>query len=131
VSNAEVYNAAICDSHIIIAWRDRRDQPALISSIYAQIMPVDEIGVFTPGDVNYDYNLTLADVIAIVNYIFKGKDYTPEGSPLVCDVNGDCRVSLVDVIYLVNYLFDNGRTNPPCQGSDPVTCWPLLQGCVQ
>ena len=107
---------AISNGHIFIVWRDFRHNPQLVNSVYAQIMPVDEIGFFKPGDLNYDKALTLADVIGMVNYIFKGiEKYTPEGTLLVCDVNGDCKVSLVDVINLVNYLFKPG--------------WPAPVGC--
>jgi|GEM_PF-5103576 len=81
-------------------------------SVYAQIMPLNEIGFFSAGDVNYDKLITLSDVIAMVNYIFKGRPYGPEGSPLVCDVNGDCKVTLVDAIYLVNYIFKPDWPSP-------------------
>ncbi len=109
-SSHEHTRIAVCDSHLIIVWRDNRHWPLL--SVYAQIMPLDDIGFFNPGDVNYDKLITLSDVIAMVNYIFKGKHYGPEGSPLVCDVNGDCRVTLSDVIYLVNYIFKPGWQPP-------------------
>lgn len=113
--NYDFVRAAVSNGHLFVAWQDRRDRPLLAGSFYAQIMPVNEVGVFAPGDVNYDHILSIADVIGIANYIFRGIKYTPEGTPLVCDVNGDCKVNLPDVIYLVNYIFKPG--------------WPAPVGC--
>ena len=111
-SSHEHLRIAVSNEHVFVVWRDRRHNPDLINSVYGQIMPVDEIGFFTPGDLNYDDNITLADVIGTVNYLFKGVEFTPEGSALVCDVNGDCKVTLADAIYLVNFVLKPGWPDP-------------------
>lgn len=112
VISGEVFGAAISNGHLFVTWLDIRGRPEVYAGVYAQIMPVEEVGVFTPGDLNYDYSVNLTDLIGIVNYVFKGAD-PPEGSPLVCDVNGDCKVTLADIIYLVNYLFKGGPVPQP------------------
>jgi hypothetical protein len=111
-SSHEHTRIAVCDSHLIIVWRDNRNAPGLLTSVYAQIMPLEDVGFYTPGDVNYDNTISLADVIGMVNFFFKGKPYGLEGSTLVCDVNGDCKVTLSDVIYLVNYIFKPNWPSP-------------------
>jgi len=63
------------------------------------------------GDVNDNGSVTSADVIALVNYVFKGGD-----EPLPCVANGDVNcngsVTSADIIYEVNYVFKGG--DPPC-----------------
>ena len=69
------------------------------------------------ADANEDGNVSVSDVITIVNYLFKGGS---EPWIYYCDVNGDCDVSVSDVIYLINYLFKGGF--PPrcdCPECDP------------
>jgi len=66
------------------------------------------------GDANYDLSTNLADVVYIINYIFKA------GPPLLCpatgDVTGDCEVNISDAVILVNYIFRGGAapTCSPC-----------------
>jgi hypothetical protein len=58
------------------------------------------------GDANGDRKVGLADVIYIVNFIFKTG---PEPKPLESgDANSDGRVSLADIVYLVNFIFKGG-----------------------
>ncbi len=64
--------------------------------------------VYLPGDVNDDGRVTVADVVFLINYLFKNGP-----SPKIlesADVNLDGNVSVSDVIYLISYLFKNG----PC-----------------
>lgn len=67
---------------------------------------------FTRGDANGDGNVTISDVVYLVNYLYKS------GSPplpLECgDVNGDDSVDLSDVVYLINYLFKGGPPPSEC-----------------
>jgi hypothetical protein len=62
------------------------------------------------GDVNGDRNVGLADVLYLINYIFKG-GAPPFYGLWVGDVNCDAKVDIVDVVYLINYLFRGG--SPP------------------
>jgi hypothetical protein len=62
--------------------------------------------LYVKGDVNQDNKVTVADVVFLVNYLFKGG---PEPYYLACgDVNRDCQTTVSDAVYLVNYLFKGG-----------------------
>jgi len=64
------------------------------------------------GDANDDEIVDLADIIFLLNYLFKGGS-SPD--PLSAgDANGDCQVSLADVLYILNYLYRLGT--PPVRG---------------
>ncbi|OGC76096.1 MAG: hypothetical protein A2Z27_04400 [candidate division Zixibacteria bacterium RBG_16_50_21] len=90
-----------------------------------------------PADLNISRNVTLGDVVHLVNYIFD-RDKPPclgvdpgncwEFSPSCRgDVNYSGAINLGDVIHLINFLFD--RDKPPCLGSDPGNCWtPVANG---
>jgi hypothetical protein len=65
---------------------------------------------FIRGDANDDSKVTVADVVYIISYLYKGG---PAPSPLVKgDTNCDAKVNVADVIYLINYLFKGGPL--PC-----------------
>jgi hypothetical protein len=69
-----------------------------------------------PGDVNGDSLVNSADIVFLVNYLFRGG---PE--PYVCeaaDCNNDGVIKASDIVYLVNHLFKNGPA--PVRGS--VSC---------
>jgi hypothetical protein len=74
------------------------------------------------GDVNISGSITSADIIRLVNYVFKGA--TP---PLPCEAAGDVNcggtVTSSDVIYLVNHVFKGGPL--PCDGCTS----PLAAAC--
>ncbi|MCI0532438.1 MAG: dockerin type I domain-containing protein, partial [candidate division Zixibacteria bacterium] len=63
------------------------------------------------GDANGDQSLSLADIITIVNFLFKSTPISA-GSNAYGDANCDGRISLADAIHLVNYLFKSGHL--PC-----------------
>jgi len=66
--------------------------------------------LYTCGDVNSNGNVNLADVIYLVNYIFKGG---PAPNPLASgDVNKDGKINLADIVYLINFIFKGGPE--PC-----------------
>jgi hypothetical protein len=65
------------------------------------------------GDVNADGKLTAADIIYLVNYVFKaGPD--PMCSPTSGDVNCTGTVNSADIIYLVNHIFKGGSPPQSC-----------------
>jgi len=63
------------------------------------------------GDVNVSGFVTSADIIGLVNYVFKSGD-----SPLPCEAAGDANcsgdVNAADIISLVTYVFKGGTA--PC-----------------
>jgi hypothetical protein len=79
--------------------------------------------IYLVGDVNSSAAVTSADIIYLVNYIFKGGP-----CPLPCCANGNVNcdgvVSSADVIRLVNYVFKSGVA--PCDicHDSPMACEP-------
>lgn len=63
------------------------------------------------GDVNVDETLTAADIIVVVNYIFKGGS-APLPIPQAADVNCSGTVTSADIIYLVSHVFKGAPA--PC-----------------
>ena len=72
-----------------------------------------ECPIAVTGDVNVSGNVSSADIISLVNHVFKGGP-----APLPCaaagDVNCNGAISSSDIIRLVNYVFKGG--DPPCDG---------------
>ena len=63
---------------------------------------------FTPGDVNGDGNVSIADVTALIDYLLSG-----EGSSINLDaanVNGDSGVTIADVTALIDVLLSGNNT---------------------
>lgn len=75
------------------------------------------------GDINMNGTVTSADIIALVNYVFKG-GAAPLPCPAAGDVNCSGTVTSADIIALVNYVFKAGA--PPC---DICTIIPSLWSC--
>ena len=76
-----------------------------------------------PGDASGDSLADLADVVFLVNYLYR---YGPE--PCMCeaaDCNGDCVVDLGDLVYLIGYLFRDGPDPlPGCARCPHADCRP-------
>jgi hypothetical protein len=63
------------------------------------------------GDANGDGVINSADVVYLINYLFKGG---PSPEPLCTgDMNCDGIINSADVVYLINYLFKGGPP-PSC-----------------
>lgn len=61
---------------------------------------------YVRGDANRDGKITVADVVYIVSYLYKGG---PAPSPIGSgDANRDGSVTIGDCVYLINYLFKGG-----------------------
>jgi hypothetical protein len=72
-----------------------------------------DCGTLLCGDVNRDKEISLADVVYLINYLFKNG---PAPVPVlgVGDVNCDGTVGIVDAVYLINYLFNGGPAPGEC-----------------
>jgi hypothetical protein len=69
------------------------------------------VGTSVRGDANSDGVVDPADVVYLINYLFRSG---PAPDPLQAgDANCDGVVDPADVVYLINYLFRNG-TPPGC-----------------
>jgi hypothetical protein len=63
------------------------------------------------GDTNFDGVITSADIIHLVNYVFKG-GAPPLPVPRSGDIDCSGAITSADIIALVNYVFKGGA--PPC-----------------
>jgi hypothetical protein len=60
------------------------------------------------GDANSDSGINVADVVFVINYVFKGG---PAPQPIESgDVNYDHSCNVADAVFLINYIFKGG----PC-----------------
>ena len=80
------------------------------NALIAQELYDDNFLVFFPGDATGDEEVNLADVVYLINYLFR--DGNPPSPLKAGDTNRDCIVDISDVMYLIDYLFRNG---PPPQ----------------
>jgi C1A family cysteine protease len=64
------------------------------------------------GDVNDDGEINIADIIYLINYLYRSGP-APECEPMTAcgDVTSDDVVDVADIIYLINYLYRGGQ--PP------------------
>ena len=67
----------------------------------------------TKGDVNQSGTINSADIIYLVNFVFKGGP-VPKCSPTTGDVNCNNVINSADIIYLVNYVFKGGQPPGNC-----------------
>jgi len=74
---------------------------------------VYECATYICGDVSGDGLVELADVVYLINYLYKN-DLPPQCAPTTAcaDPNSDGVVEVGDVVYLINYLYKSGT--PPC-----------------
>lgn len=80
-------------------------------AVYATIKYVQTPAPFRRGDANHDDQISVSDIIYIINYLFRQGllPYPLEAG----DVNCDGNVTVSDVIFLINYLFKGGPA-PSC-----------------
>ena len=78
---------------------------------------VDGVRQFGPGctrgDVNANGTINSADIIYLVNFVFKGGP-VPQCNPNTGDDNCNLVVNSADIIYLVNYVFKGGPPPGNC-----------------
>lgn len=84
-----------------------------VADFYDALIPTEiQINEGEPacGDINYDSEINIADLVYLIGYIFKGG--APPYSLTAADVNCDGKINITDIIYLVEYLFRGGPI--PC-----------------
>ncbi|OGC78473.1 MAG: hypothetical protein A2145_04595 [candidate division Zixibacteria bacterium RBG_16_40_9] len=83
-----------------------------IAPVFNKLVFRIESDTIKPGDIDLNGDINMADLITLVNYLFRG--WIVSFKPAT-DVNSDCRVSLPDVITMVNYFFKSGpQLKPGC-----------------
>jgi len=58
------------------------------------------------GDVNYDHDVNVADLVYMVDYLFRGG--TAIYPEIVGDVDQDCNINVADIVYVVHSLWKGG-----------------------
>jgi hypothetical protein len=81
---------------------------------------------FVRGDVNGSGEISSADIIFLVNFVFKAG--TPPVPVAAGDVNKDGFINASDVIYLVNFVFKGGP--PPPLVAERDGWWPFGEAAV-
>jgi hypothetical protein len=78
-----------------------------------RIEPLAAVSAWWPvaGDVNGSGHISSADIIFLVNFVFKSGE--PPVELDAADVNASCDITSADVIYLVNYNFKAGPVPQP------------------
>jgi hypothetical protein len=62
---------------------------------------------YVPGDVDWDGEVAIGDLVWLVEYMFQSGPAPPIME--ACDLNGDCiKPDISDLVYLVEYMFDGG-----------------------
>jgi len=79
------------------------DFSSLEQNLTAARLMYDSINM---GDINWDGEVDIEDVIAMINYVFLGGD-EPDYMP-ASDLNCDGKRNLLDIVILVNYIFRGG-----------------------
>jgi hypothetical protein len=96
----------------VVVLSSRSGKPGL-DSVYARAKQLSDTlrylscPVELTGDINIDGILNSADIIGLVNYIFKGGT-PPLPIPLAGDVDCSAAVASSDIIYMVNHIFKGG-----------------------
>jgi len=86
------------------------DDSYVFEGLYIDDLKVGGEKVGVCGDANGDSEVSIADVVYLVNYLFRSG---PEPDPLwVADCNQNGSADIVDAIYLTDYLFKSGPS--PC-----------------
>jgi hypothetical protein len=104
----------VCDNCLSVANAGQENADGDTFGDACDLCPSVAIGTnitLMTGDANNDSSLTAADIIFLVNYVFKS-GAAPIPVLEVGDVNCNGSVTSSDVIYLVNYVFKGGPA--PC-----------------
>jgi hypothetical protein len=90
---------------------ETNDTTQLTVDYHLDVLVVDECPILVAGDVNENGSISAADIIHMVQHVFKGGP-PPEPCAANGDVNCSGSVTAADIIYLVVHVFKSGP--PPC-----------------
>jgi agmatine/peptidylarginine deiminase len=96
----EVPDSALLDGFTVIA-----------ADLFCADTQAVDICTYICGDANRDQNVDAADIVCLLNYLFR--DQAPPSPIEAGDCNLDEEVNASDVVNLINYLFRDG--SPPCE----------------
>lgn len=99
------------------------DHPDTLLRPVLRLYVVGQCAVARTGDVNGDYTITAADIMDLVNFVFRAGSL-PQPCPAAGDVNCSGHLTGGDIIYLVNTVFRSGQA--PC---DACTLVPVPWNC--
>ena len=110
---------------VAVSYLGQTDLEATIEALRAATHAPCQIAclITLNGDVNLSNTVTSADIITLVNYVFKG-GADPKPCKAAGDVNCSGTVTSADIITLVNFVFKGG--NAPC---DICALSPLAASC--
>jgi agmatine deiminase len=100
-------NYSLSGTYDFFIWANDTSGNANSSDVYQF-----HVGVIC-GDANYDEIVDVADVVYLINYLFRNG---AEPQPALCagDCNNDDIVDVADVVFLINYLFRSGAAPAGC-----------------
>lgn len=83
-----------------------QDNAVVTTSMDRAVTVVVNPPLHPDGDMNADSAVTSADIVYLVNYVFKGG---PAPIPMSYgDVDLSCTITAADIVYLVNFIFKSG-----------------------
>jgi len=74
-----------------------------------------------PGEVNGTPPINILDIVALINYKYKGGAAPAPYELCNGDPNGDCAINILDIVFLINYKYKSG--------SAPCTCEEWITAC--
>jgi hypothetical protein len=90
-----------------IVWEYLHNTPGHNSISKAFKYPLDYLrsGSLLLGDVNFNQNIDIFDILLIINYILE-INQMPESQIYLSDINGDLIVTIEDIISLVSIIMN-------------------------
>ena len=82
--------------------------------------------MYKPGDLNESWTVTSADLVTMINYVFKGGALTVPACAGM--VYGNDTINTSDILWVVNYLYKSGPKPEAGCATDPGEFFPITMG---